>query len=201
MSSSSSGSDRSDGPDHPGRRIGERYGDTVGALPKRAYDDQWQVSSTAADGELWVSCHGMFGRTKRQTDGEEDIPVDAALEGDIALVEQSIAEYLKNPTDASRQSLLVVLKRLDDQTDRSDAYDSSVIGSAALGYASKGEVLGETSIESVVEEVPGAELKAQVALVKAAKNEVRWPSLDTFASLQSAYAALSTIRDQPAAGP
>jgi hypothetical protein len=142
----------------------------------------------------------VFGRHKGQADGEEDVAVDATLEGDIVQIEWSIAEYLERPTDASRQSLFVVLKRLDDQTDRGDAYDDSVIGSGALGYASKGEVLGETSIDPVVDEVPAAELKAQVALVKAAKNEVRGPSPETFASLWSANAALAAIRNQGAAG-
>jgi hypothetical protein len=144
----------------------------------------------------------MFGRQKNHPDGEEgQIPVDATLEGDIARVEQAVADYLEDPTDATRQGLLGALETLDDQTEQSDAYEGSVIGSAALGYASKGEVLGETSIDSVVDEVPSAELRAQLALVKAAKDEVRGPSPDTLVSLRSALAGLAQTRNQGRATP
>jgi len=143
----------------------------------------------------------LFGRHKQQADGgEESVPVDAALEGDVAQVEQSVTEYLHDPTDASRRSLLAALRTLEDQTDRSDAYKESVIGSGALGYASKGEVFGETGIDSVVDEVSSKELTAQVALVNAAKDEVRGPTPGTFAALQSAHAALASIRDEEPGG-
>ena len=42
---------------------------------------------------------------------------------------------------------------------------------------------------------------AQIALVQAAKNEVRGPTTETFAALQSAQAALAATRDQGPAGP
>jgi len=137
----------------------------------------------------------MLGHDRRQVPGQEETTrVDAVLEADLTRIEQSIAAYLQDPTDARRQSLLAVLKELDDQTDRSDAYEGSVVGSAAWGYASKGEVLGETSSAPVVDEVPDALLEAQVALVKAAKSEVRGPTPDTLAALRSASAALEAIR-------
>ena len=105
----------------------------------------------------------MFGRQRKQPGGDgAQIPVDATLEGDIARVEQAAADYLENRTDATRRELLGALETLDDQTQQSDAYGESVIGSAALGYASKGEVLGETSLDSVVDEVPSAELTRAV---------------------------------------
>ena len=87
---------------------------------------------------------------------------------------------------ASRAALLAALERLDDRTDQSDQYQNSVIGSAAIGFAAKGEVLGETSLDPVVDQVPSDELKAQVALVRAAKDEIRGPTPATFASLQAA---------------
>ena len=143
----------------------------------------------------------MFGRQKKQADGgEERVQVDTALESDVTRVEQSVAEYLRGPTDASRRSLLAALETLDEQTDQSDAYESSVIGSGAVGYASKGEVIGETSIDSVVDDMPSQELYAQIALVQAAKNEVRGPTNETFAALQSAHAALAATRDQGPGG-
>jgi hypothetical protein len=139
----------------------------------------------------------MFGRHKKNADGgNEHISVDATLEGDIAQVEQSVALYLSDPTDESRQRLLTALQAIDAQTEQSDAYGASVIGSGALGYASKGEVLGETGIDSVVDEVPGAELTAQFELVKAAKEEVRGPTATTFPALQSASATLVAARNQ-----
>ena len=76
-----------------------------------------------------------------------------------------------------------------------------MIGSGALGYASKGEVLGETGIDSVVDEVPSAELTAQFDLVKAAKEEVRGPTAANLAALRSASRALAEARNQgPAPG-
>jgi hypothetical protein len=136
----------------------------------------------------------MIGR--RKASEEEMIAMDAALEADLTRVERSIAAYLQDPSDARRQSLSVVLEELDDQTAQSDAYEDSIVGSGAWGYASKGEVLGETSASPVVEEVPNALLGAQVALVKAAKREVRGPTPETLAVLRSASAALDAIRSQ-----
>ena len=139
----------------------------------------------------------MFGRHKKNAQGgDEHISVDAALEGDIALVEQSVEHHLGDPTDESRQQLLAALQGLDAQTQQSDAYGASVIGSGALGYASKGEVLGETGIDSVVDEVPSTELAAQFELVKAAKEEIRDPTPATFAALRSASTALADARNQ-----
>lgn len=140
----------------------------------------------------------MFGRQKKHQ--EETIRIDATLESDVAGVEESVAAYLSAPTDATRGALLAALETLDAQTDRSDAYEGSVIGSGAVGYASKGEVFGETSIDSVVDEVSSAELNAQVALVQAAKNEVRSPSPATLAALQSAQADLAAKREQGPGG-
>jgi hypothetical protein len=144
----------------------------------------------------------MFGRHKKQAGGEgQHVRVDATLESDVARVEQSVTDYLKDPSDVTRRSLRATLEKLDDQTNASDAYEGSVIGSGAVGYASKGDVLGETSIDSVVDEVPSAELRAQVMLVNAAKDEVRGPTAQTFAALQSADAALAGARDRGAAEP
>jgi hypothetical protein len=143
----------------------------------------------------------MFGRHQDKGSGQEEpIQVDAALESDVARVEHSVGEYLHGPTDAARRNLLVALEALEDQTDRSDAYEESVLGSGALGYSSKGEVLGETDIDSVVDEVSSSELRAQVALVHAAKNEIRGPTPDTFAVLQSASATLVAVRDRASGG-
>jgi hypothetical protein len=138
----------------------------------------------------------MTGREEKSAAHEQRLLVDATLEGLIAQVEQSVAAYISTANDGTRQSLVVALEQLDAQTEQSDAYENSVIGSAALGYASKGEVVGETSIDSVVDEVPSSELTAQLALVRAAKAEVRGPGPATFASLQAASASLAATRSQ-----
>ena len=65
-----------------------------------------------------------------------------------------------------------------------------------LGYAWKGDVVGETSLEPLVDEVPSAELAAQFELVKAAKAEVRGPTAATFAALQAASRALAEARNR-----
>ena len=143
----------------------------------------------------------MFGHHKERAGGRgEQMQVDAALESSLARVEQSVADYLRDPTAAARQSLLAALDELDDRAGQSDAYEGSVIGSGAVGYASKGEVLGETSIDSVVDEIPSTELHAQVMLVTAAKDEVRGPTSQTLAALRSAIDVLTATREQGPAG-
>jgi hypothetical protein len=137
----------------------------------------------------------MFGRHKKKAGGAAtNVSVDATLEGDITAVEQSVAEYLHDPTDPARGSLLATLEGLDARTAQGDAYGASIVGSGALGYAWKGDVLGETSLDPVVDEVPSAELAAQADLVKAAKAEVRGPTPATFAALQAASTALGDAR-------
>jgi hypothetical protein len=138
----------------------------------------------------------MPERPKKEQPVPQEIPVDAILEADIAQVEQSISDYLEDPTDPLRQTLETDLRHLDDQTNQSDVYESSIIGSAAWGYASKGEVVGETSRFPIVDEVASTELKAQIALVKAAKNEVRSSTPENFAALRSAWADLASERSQ-----
>ncbi len=142
----------------------------------------------------------MFGRHKKKTAGSQaTVAVEATLEGDIDRVEQMVAAYLARPTDGSRRSLFESLQALDAQTEQSDAYGSSAIGSGAVGYASRGEVLGETSPDPVVDEVPSAELGAQFALVKAAKDEMRQSTATTRVALQEAYAAVIESRDRGSA--
>ncbi len=138
----------------------------------------------------------MFGRQKRQADGDEDVSVDATLELDLAKVEQSIERYLRDPSVDSRNELLALLERLDQQIDRSDAYESSALGSAAFGYSSKGSVIGETSSASPAEDMPESVLRAQTVLIRAAKREVTAPTPDTYAELRAANQALSAERSK-----
>jgi len=141
----------------------------------------------------------MFGRQEHQTDEGEEVSVDANLELDLGMVEQSIEAYLKDPSVDLRNELLTVLERLDQQIDRSDAYESSVIGSAAFGYSDKGSVIGETSSASPAEDIPESVLRAQTVLIKAAKRDVTAPTPDTLADLRAANQALSAERSKEGA--
>ena len=126
----------------------------------------------------------MFGRHKHQTDEDEEVSVDATLELELDTVGQSIEAYLKDPSIDLRNELLTVLERLDQQIDRSDAYESSIIGSAAFGFSTKGSVIGETSSASPAADIPESLLRAQTVLIRAAKRELwhrRLTHLPTYA--------------------
>jgi hypothetical protein len=142
---------------------------------------------------IW-RCTYMMGRHKKQVRTQQVVEVDLALEEDLAEIERSVGDYLQSRHGAARRTLLEALKRLDEQVARSDAYEDSPLGSGALGCGSKGDVLGETSIAPAIHETSEGELSAHVALVKAAKNEVREHTPRTFAELRLASAALSAIK-------
>ena len=136
----------------------------------------------------------MFGRGRHQTGEDEDVAVDASLELDIETVEDAIEAYLKNPSVELRNELLAALERLDQHIASSDAYESSAIGSGAVGYSTKGSVLGETSSAAPVEGIPESVLQAQMLVIKAAKREVTAPTPDTLADLRAANQALIAAR-------
>ena len=136
----------------------------------------------------------MSGRNEHEGNEDEEVAVDATLVSDLASVEQAIDVYLKDPSVDVRKKLLDALERLDDQIDRSDAYGNSVIGSAALGYSSKGSVMGETSSASAAEYISESVLRAQTILIKAAKREVTTPTPETLVDLRAASQALAAER-------
>jgi len=125
----------------------------------------------------------------------KESPVDATLETDIRQVVQAVDDYLSSPSDAQREELVAQLTALDDQIAKSDLYESSVFGSGILGLASKGTVIGETSGEPFVEEVPSAEFRAQIALVRAAKSEMAAPTSQTMDVLMAARQDLKALSD------
>jgi hypothetical protein len=145
----------------------------------------------------------MVGRRGDETgeggsdhDGEDGVAVDVTLESDLASAEEAIEAYLAGPSADRRNHLVAELERLDRHIDDSDAYESSVIGSGAVGFSSKGAVIGETSSASVAEEVPESVLRAQTALIKAAKREVAAPTAGTLADLRAAALDLSAARSR-----
>jgi hypothetical protein len=135
----------------------------------------------------------MFGHDG----GQDEVAIDAALASDLAAAEEAVSAYLRDPSDGLRNQLLLALEALDEQINQSDAYESSVVGSGALGLASKGSVVGETSAASAAEEIPEAELQAQTVLIRAAKQEVTTPSAEHLAALEAAQRRVSAIRSSP----
>ena len=136
----------------------------------------------------------MSRRQNHQSEGDREVTVDAILEADLSDAEDAIDAYLKDPSATRRQALLASLQLLDQQIELSDDYESRIAGSAAIGYGSKGSVIGETSSSSAAEEIPEAEFVAQTLLVKAAKSEIAAPTPGTRADLQAAVQALAAVR-------
>jgi hypothetical protein len=134
----------------------------------------------------------VFGHRKKVAapTGPEVVSVDARLEDDIQAVEEAVRRCLDSPGEAARQQLSAALQVLDDQVDRSDAYDGSIVDSPMFGTSTKYSVIGETSAEPLAEYIPGSVLQSQMALVKAAKQWIDTPSSDALAALRTASAAL-----------
>jgi hypothetical protein len=126
---------------------------------------------------------------------DEEVQVDVTLEDDLARVEQAVDAYIRNPDDSLRKSLVGTLETLDQQLAWSDDFEGSVISAGALGYGSKGQVIGETNIAPIADDVRGTEFEAQVTLVKAAKDEVRKANAKSLEALRSASAALAANRN------
>ena len=124
--------------------------------------------------------------------------VDVQLEDDIRKIEGLVAGYLRSPQDeATRQALSAELDKLDDQTARADAYGN--FRSVLVRYqVPRSWVIGATSDTSTAEDVPSAEFKAQVALVKAAKNAIRGTTAEAQSALQRAHDELAEIRRREA---
>lgn len=139
----------------------------------------------------------MFGRHRKEAPQNTEADVEVHLEWDIDAVQQAVTAFLQNASDGARQSLVVVLDRLDSQIDLGDAYAASVADSPVFGQAPKGDVLGETSSNSMAEEVPGAVLRAQVALVRAAKVAVQDPSPSSLEDLRTTSVSLAAASGQP----
>ncbi len=140
----------------------------------------------------------LFGRHRdHEPEQNTEADVDVHLEWDIDAVQQAVAAFLENSSDGSRRSLVAVLDRLDDQIDLSDSYAASVVGSPLFGQAPKGDVLGEISSHPMAEEIPGAVLRAQVALVRAAKIAVRDPSPNSLEDLRTCSASLAAAGGKP----
>ncbi|MGZ6800770.1 MAG: hypothetical protein ACXVGB_13755 [Mycobacteriaceae bacterium] len=126
--------------------------------------------------------------------------VDVQLEDHIRKIEGLVGDYLRSPQDeATRQALAAELEQFDDQTARADAY--SDFRSVLVRYqVPRSWVIGATTDTSTAEDVPGAEFKAQVALVKAARDAVRDPAAEAQSALQRTNDELAEVRSREAGG-
>ena len=124
--------------------------------------------------------------------------VDVQLEDHIRKIEGLVGGYLRSPQDeAIRQALVAELENFDDQTARADAYSN--FRSVLVRYqVPRSWLIGATSDASIGEDVPGAEFKAQVALVKAARNAIRDPTAEAQSALQKANDDLAEVRRREA---
>jgi hypothetical protein len=140
----------------------------------------------------------MFGHHSKKYAAAETLRVEFQLEADLGGVERCVHAYLQTPSPNTRDALLVELEQLDAHLADSDAYERHFAGIARYGSGTQGSVIGETSSTPLVNEVSGSEFRAQVALVKAAKDEVRAPTPATFAAVSQAARLLTAIRTQSA---
>ena len=129
------------------------------------------------------------------------VQVDEALETRIVEVESSVVTYLVRIDEGSRAALLGALEALDADVEASEAFQrrknafTSVTGVAGLGRSSLA-VIGQKSEFPTVREVPVHVLRAQIALVRAAKEELRAPSPSTLDALDVANDELAAARSR-----
>jgi len=143
----------------------------------------------------------VFGRRKRGGASQDQaMAVDVQLEDHIREIEDLVDGYLRNPQDqATRYELAAELDKLDDQTARADAYSNS--RAVLVRYqVPRSWLIGATSDTSIGEDVPGAEFKAQVALVKAAKMAICNTTAEAQSALQRANDELAEVRSREARG-
>ena len=125
---------------------------------------------------------------------ERLVPVDATLAQYLQKLESEVDAYLQHQTSERRQALEEALARLDAQTAASDAWIVGVTNTASWGVDAKGTVIGETGDFPIAEDVPSAQLNAQIELAKAAKQVVQNDTPQTVRALTQARAALDASR-------
>ncbi len=130
---------------------------------------------------------------------ERTVEVDEGLESLVVAVESAVVTYLVRITEATRQGLLDALEALDADAAASESFHrrlnslATLTGLAGLGTSSL-DVIGQKSGLPTVTELPLPLFQAQVALVRAAKDELREPSPATLHALESASAQLAATR-------
>jgi hypothetical protein len=124
----------------------------------------------------------------------------SSLRNHLRTIEGLVDGYLRSRQgEATRQALVAELEKFDDQTAGADAYSN--VRSVLAGYqVPRSWLIGATSDTPIGEDVPGAEFKAQVALVKAAKDAIRDPTAKARSALERADDELAEVRRHEAGG-
>jgi Ser/Thr protein kinase RdoA (MazF antagonist) len=125
---------------------------------------------------------------------DRTVPVDAALAQSLRELESEVDAYLQHQSSAHLRALGEALARLDALTADSDAWIAGVTNTASWGVDPKGTVIGETGNFPIAEDVPSAELNAQMELVKAAKQAEQNDTPQAVRTLEQARAALDASR-------
>jgi hypothetical protein len=131
---------------------------------------------------------------ERLDPADRAVPVDAALAQSLRGLESDVDAYLQHQSSAHLRALEEALARLNAQTADSDAWIAGVTNTASWGVDPKGAVIGETGNFPIAEDVPSAELNAQIELVKAAKQVVQNDTPQALRALTQAHAALDASR-------
>jgi hypothetical protein len=144
------------------------------------------------------------GRDQTESNRWQDdrkVEVDEGLESRLVDVESAVVTYLVRITNISRDSLALMLQALDTDTSASDAFRThlnavaTLTGMAGLGTSSL-DVIGQSSKFPIVNQVPLPVFQAQVALVRAAKSEIRDSTPETLKDLESANEQLASMRSR-----
>jgi hypothetical protein len=152
-----------------------------------------------------------FGHHDRPDDGHRDggrtgddnpVPVDRTLEEAIQDVEVAVDAHLSAPSTGHRNDLVAALGRLDQLTSLGDIYQSRIMSSGLMGTALPSTVLGARSDAPMAEDIPRSEMQAQIALVRAAKDECAGGGSATQSALRDAVSRLAEAREHgPDTGP
>ena len=145
---------------------------------------------------------GFWHRARNGLPSQDQVmAVDVQLEDRIREIEGLVEGYLRSPQDeTTRQALVAELEKFDDQTARADAYGN--LRSVLVRYqVPRSPVIGATSDTSTGEDLPAAEFKAQVTLVKAARNAIRDTTAEAQSALRRANDELAQVRCREAGAP
>lgn len=129
------------------------------------------------------------------------VQVDEGFEARLADVESAVVTYLVRISEDSRATLTAALEHVDAATAASDDFRSKqssatmLVGFAGLG-TSPLDVIGQTNNFPVVNEVPLPVFKAQVTLVRAAKDEVQASTPHSLEALGTANGVVAAMRSR-----
>ena len=134
-------------------------------------------------------------------DGDDTpVTVDRTLEEAIEDIEVAVDAYLSAASTVHRDDLVKALARLDELTSLGDAYGTRVLSARVIGNPVSSTVLGARSDAPLAEDVDRPEFRAQVLLVRAAKDECADGGSAHYAALQDAVSRLAEARVSEQAG-